>query len=1215
MLTAMLCVSCGAQIPGAARFCPSCGHRVDGRADERRIVTVLFADMVGFTSLSETRDPEEIKGLVDRCFQLMVAEIVGFGGRVDKIIGDAIVALFGAPEAHEDDAERAVRAALRMQETLHSRQADLDHLVRMRVGVNTGEVLVGALQAGGDYTAMGDVVNTAARLQTSAGPGEVLVGPATWNATRRTIAYQPRGLLSAKGREAPIDTFVATGALAAPGDRSDRPDVPLVGRTSELALLAQATNAAMCRRRATLVLIAGDAGMGKSRLAHELTESLVERHGAVAFHGRCVPYGEANVWWPVAEALRTGASISPDEDLDTAREKLTNLVATRTHFPAGSPDAARLVPGLLQFLGVDHTGREVDPNRVRDEAVGALLAYLEAATDHQPVVVQLSDLHWADDAVLDLGAALLDRLSRRPFTLVTSARGSLLDRWRPPAGRFDTIVVNLEPLDREASAALLRSLVDDRSQLTPEVEDALIDRGGGNPFFLEELVTLVKERGGAPTVATPYGGPLAELPDTLRGLLTARLDRLAPAERVLIEDAAVLGRRGRVEWLEIMSSKVRGTADIDGSLDELVRRDLLVLEGPVWSFRSDLLREVAYHTLPKLDRARRHLGIAAWLEHKHEGDWSDGQVDQIAHHYGLAAELSNEVGGLPEFTDDMVDRALLWLEKASARAEQLRTLPVAARLYDEALTLAGNRDPAVRFRLLLGRARVSAERRELDAARVDIGEARRMAEEMGEADGEAAALLVEGDIEAKDGDVDAAVALLDRAVARYEAAGDEHGRADALRTRAMAELFGGRYSDAERSALAALEGYESLGDERQAAWSAQTLGWITFVTGRIDAAASWLDRAVATFVRLGDSGGQAWAEGLLAYVRFQEGRSLEARELQTRVLAEARVGGDRWACGMMLLLGGLMSLWLGDTHAAIEQSAEARGQFTEVQDRFGFVRSSWTHGRALVMSGRVSEGLDVLGDAAEEAAALAGTDEGLLAGVALAGTLVQIGDPRCAFSALGIDPDGAELSLDHHEESSVQTDRLVIGGLAALQSGQPERAVEWFAEALDRGVRTLAASGGGGPAPERVDASDDFDLCRTDANITSAYALGLACAGRFDEARTMASAAIEAERGTYLDRLTAQLATALSELRSGDPDAAMRALATASTEVDGTGDRVAQALLRMAAGRIRAAAGRPDDGHDALEAITAFESMGVDPYGWRRVIDDTLRDAAAPAPA
>ena len=326
----MTCPACGAPAVDGARFCAACGQPLQHRADERRVVTVLFADLVGFTSMAETRDPEHVKNLVDRCFERLVLDIAAFGGRVDKIVGDAILALFGAPLAHEDDAERAVRAGLAMQRTLADwATTDDERALRLRIGINTGEVLVGALRAGGDYTAMGDVVNSASRLQTAAQPGQVLVGPTTVAATRGVVQYTSLGPLTVKGREEPIEVCVAEDVLLPPGARPNRGRAPLVGRDAELGLMGHAINTAVTRRRAHLLLLIGEAGMGKTRVAEEAATAAECDHDALVLEGRCVPYGEANVWWPVAEALRAGCGITADDSTEVARERCTESVAVR----------------------------------------------------------------------------------------------------------------------------------------------------------------------------------------------------------------------------------------------------------------------------------------------------------------------------------------------------------------------------------------------------------------------------------------------------------------------------------------------------------------------------------------------------------------------------------------------------------------------------------------------------------------------------------------------------------------------------------------------------------------------------------------------------------------------------------------------------------------------------------------------------------------------
>ncbi len=320
----MSCPSCGSVAAEGARFCSTCGQALFIRADERRVATVVFADLVGYTSLSESADPEQIKNLVDDCFELLVRDVTSFGGKVDKIVGDAIIALFGAPVAHEDDAERAVRAALRMQETLAAYRAEVDAEVpvQVRIGVNTGEVLVGALRAGGDYTAMGDAVNTAQRLQVAALPGGVVVGPSTYAATREVIAYRSLGPVGVKGRDEPVEAWVAIETLLPPGHRPRRSQTPFVGRETELGVLGHAIDATVERQRSHFVLLIGEAGVGKSRLAEETAAVARERHGAMVFEGRCVPYGEANVWWPIAEALRQACEIAPDDPLPVATAAL-----------------------------------------------------------------------------------------------------------------------------------------------------------------------------------------------------------------------------------------------------------------------------------------------------------------------------------------------------------------------------------------------------------------------------------------------------------------------------------------------------------------------------------------------------------------------------------------------------------------------------------------------------------------------------------------------------------------------------------------------------------------------------------------------------------------------------------------------------------------------------------------------------------------------------
>ena len=853
---------------------------------------MLFADVVGFTTLSENRDPEQVKHLVDRCFQWLVADIVSFGGRVDKIIGDAVLALFGAPVAHEDDAERAVRAALRMQQTVTDRAHELDGAVRLRIGVNTGEVLVGALQAGGDYTAMGDVVNTANRLQTAARPGEVLVGESTHATTERVIPYVERGVVPAKGRDAPVSAWVARPPSSAPGERPNRTTGPLVGRDDEVSVLTRAASTALGNERAALLLLLGDAGMGKSRVAAEVLGSLACSQGAVVLEGRCLPYGEVNAWWPIADAMRSAIDATASDPLEVVEPRLRRVVSETTRRELDDHEVTRTANGLLQLFGFEESREGLDLDRAREEVVRSVVTFLDDLTRKGPVILWLSDLHWADDVVLELLTTALVTLARRPLVVLTTARRSLLKRWTPPVGRFDTFALNLEALDAAATEQLIDVLLSetDHEALGEAARVELRERSGGNPLFLVELLALLDDQ----QVAALDGGrsdSLSDMPDTLRGLVAARLDHLAPNERALIDDAAVLGRRGRIEHLAEMARQIRGVAHIDGEVAAVEARDLLRIDGDIWEFCSDLTREVAYRMLTKSDRAEKHLGVARWVEAQHEGNWNDRTVDLLAHHYGQAAELLADLGAVGQLSGGVRGRALHWIDEVSARGEHLRLLPAVERLCTQGLALADDEHAATRLTLLVRRARGRTQARDAAGASEDAAAAMELALELGDESAHAAVLVVQGDLAQQAGDLDRAQATLDQAVQRYAEAGDDDGRAEALRARSLAELFAGRTTDAERTASEAREVFHSLGRTSGEAWALQNLAWISFVQGRTAEAEHRIGESLELFGDLGDSGGAAWARGLRGFVRLAEGDLAGADELQRAVLTDARA---RW---------------------------------------------------------------------------------------------------------------------------------------------------------------------------------------------------------------------------------------------------------------------------------------------------------------------------------
>ncbi|NNE96007.1 MAG: AAA family ATPase, partial [Acidimicrobiales bacterium] len=632
----MTCQACGLAVPDGARFCPHCGKSQVTVAEERRLVSVVFADIVGFSTLAQDLDPEQLKRLVDDNFRRLSAEIQRFGGRVDKIVGDEIVALFGAPVAHGDDAERAVRAALAMQDAV-AEQGGL----KLRIGITTGDVLVGASTVGGDYTAMGDTMNLASRLETLAEPGQIIVGPATEAASRDSIVYQPIGEVETRGRSGLVKIFQAMSAVGVPGERR-LPRRPLVGRAHELGLLDALGKLAVEARRAQLAVLQGEAGVGKNRIANEAAALQRERRGALVLEGRCAPYGEANVWWPIAEALREALQIGGELPLEAARLAIQHWLVERDV----DGDHARMVPALLHALGYRTPLRGGDRERNRAEVYFAVSTLLGSQLNRTPIVFVLSDADWASDAVWGLLERLLNGHADQPLFVIITSRDVEL----PPGlrtGDFGSLTFEVLPLDPTATAELIPHL---GVSLTERNAQRLVERSGGNPFFLEELVALIERRSADdPSLSDDeivdqlMTAEVEQLPDTLRGTIAARLDGLDTGGRLLIDEAAVLGRAGPVEGLARMALEARGVSPITEDLNTLIDEGLLEVRDGRYRFRSDLVRDVAYATITKTLRAQRHYQIADYLERRDDAAMRNSVVAAIADHYRRSAQLVNEM--------------------------------------------------------------------------------------------------------------------------------------------------------------------------------------------------------------------------------------------------------------------------------------------------------------------------------------------------------------------------------------------------------------------------------------------------------------------------------------------------------------------------------------------------------------------------------------------
>lgn len=1132
--------------------------------DERRLVTVVFADVVGFTTMGEDLDPEQLKNLLASCFERLAADVTKHGGRVDKIMGDELVAMFGAPLAYGDDAERAVRAALQMIDTASEGTAALE----LRVGVNTGEALVGQIRPG-EYTAMGDVVNVGSRLKGLADPGSVVVGPMTYEATRNAVSYEPLGQLETRGRKASVAAWRAISAIAPPGAPSSRPRAPLVGRDYELGLLKAALDAAAARRRTQLVVLLGEAGVGKTRLASELAAHARAAHDAVVLEGRCVPYGEANPWWPIAEALRDALGVRSSDSADESATKAAGKMSAALDLPPDHPEVKRLADGLAHLMGDEESLKDVDPARARDEGRRALRSLLAGLTRDHPVLVVLSELHWADPLLLDqLGK--LEGLHDLPLVLVATARPELTERWQPPFANHDAILLHLGPLSSGDAKALATALIEDVAD--PAVVELLAERSGGNAFFLEELAALFNEK--EEGVAAQ-----GDLPATLRGILAARLDSLTPQERGLLEDAAVVGRSGEMEAL-IALAEARGDPTAAQVAESLAGRDLIELDGSMWSFRSNLLQEVAYDTLTKAERARRHARLAAWLaDHRCRLGREDEELENVAHHWSVAASLARGLGAVAGLPDDLNGRAREWLERSMARARQRELHLSGLRLVEHARELLDRLDVEGDHRTRLYRASARAAVRDVDGARQDV-------EAVIAATGERAAsphhraraLTILGDIEQKESDFARSLETLSEAVKAWRPLGDKTQEAEALRLRGMTLVLQGRPAEAEDDIHAALAAFRQVADRRGEAWALQALAWAAFSSGHAQACERRLDASQEAFTEIGDWGGLGWVTGLRAWLRYQQGDLDAADNLSAAVIAEARELGDDWAVGMMVMLQAAVRLWKGDPSAAVPLAEEAREIFRRIDDPINEMRSLAPLSRALVACGRHIEARALF----EEAWARARRTDypgGEVYAALMDGTAaVHIGDAERARRAGAVAIENLEDPVDEVGEP----ERLVLAGAAALMSGDVEMACAHLEEASAR------------TSPARANTAAWWALAQAAAGRVAARAEGASDARgvRLESARDLAEQArsLSETTGTYFDRILALLAAGLA---GGEMH-----LDTAVDVADGTGDVVMQAVTRLGRAIGLEAADDPDAARARADAQGRLDSLGLTATGW-----------------
>jgi class 3 adenylate cyclase/tetratricopeptide (TPR) repeat protein len=662
--------------------------------EERKVVTVLFADLVGFTSRSEQLDPEDVRAFLSPYYARLRTELERFGGTVEKFIGDAVMALFGAPVAYEDDPERAVRAALAIRDWVVEQEAGL----QLRIAVNTGEVLValGAQTTQGEGMASGDVVNTTARLQTAAPVNGILVGETTYRATSQVITYRVAEPVTAKGKTEPVQAWEALEARSRFGvDLASAKRTPLVGRTHELGVLTDALARVRRERSPQLVTIVGVPGIGKSRLVAELFRTVADDPSELIYwrQGRSLPYGDGITFWALGEMVKAQAGILETDPPEEAERKLR--VSTTEIIPAVAD--AQWIEGHLRPLAGLSSDSEARGNR-REEAFTAWRRFFEALAEKGPLVLVFEDLHWADDNLLDFVEHLIDWASGVPMLIICGARPELFERHPAWGGTTrDSTRLTLSPLSDDDTAQLISSL-SERPVMAVETQQALLTRAGGNPLYAEQYVRMLSERGDA---------EVPPMPETVQGIIAARLDALPKEEKSLLQNAAVLGK---VFWLgALIQEGVLDHRTAEMRLHALERKDFVqrarrssVANEAEYAFLHVLVRDVAYGQIPRGRRAEQHGLAAEWIGALGR---TEDHAEMLAHHYLSALELRRAVG--QPMDPAFAERALASLSEAGDRALSLNAYTGAASFYQSALELASVGSPE-RARLLFqfGRTRL-----------------------------------------------------------------------------------------------------------------------------------------------------------------------------------------------------------------------------------------------------------------------------------------------------------------------------------------------------------------------------------------------------------------------------------------------------------------------------------------------------------------------------
>jgi class 3 adenylate cyclase/tetratricopeptide (TPR) repeat protein len=948
-----VCPSCGEENPDRFRLCGICGTRLQPDIpveDVRKTVTVVYSDLKGSTTLGEQLDTESLREVLNAYFREMKAVLERHGGTVEKFIGDAVMAVFGLPRLHEDDALRAVRAAAEMQATLRRVNQHLEDRwgVRLenRTGVNTGEVIAGDATPG-QRLVTGDTVNTAARLEQAASTLEVLIGESTYRLVKDAVEVESVEPLPLKGKAEPVPAYRLIAVTSGEG-MPRRMDAPMIGRQEELALLRAALDHALDRRAAELITVLGPAGVGKSRLLHEFVK--IESDRAVSLRGRCLSYGEGVTFFPLGEIVREAAGIAEDDSLEAASAKVNALVG---------PEGRDVADRVAATIGLSSAAYPVE------ETFWATRKFLELIAARRPLIVIIDDIHWAEDTFLELIRHIADA-AEAPMVLVCSSRPDLLeehDEWAE--GRPNARAVTLEPLSREDSSTVLASLVGEGT--VPAVaRERIIEAAEGNPLFVQQMLSmliddgiLVRDDVGAWTLTTDLGS--IQIPLSISALLTARLDRLGATDRTVVERAAVVGQVFWQEAVEALVPEAVGPLIVQ-SLQVLSRKELIgphettLGEHEAFRFVHILIRDAAYHGLLKRTRADLHARFVDWLE-RISPDRVMEYAEIRGYHLEQAYLIFSQLGPLDDTAKELGRRGAGYLSSAGRRALARGDMPAAATLLQRAAALLPVDDPT-RPHLFVEAGEALTELGDFLVADSLLATAIEEAAALPSQALELTARIVRRQLKyttdpgaTSEGQV---IAEVERAIPMLETAGSHDGLARAWRLLTFVHWTALRYSAAEVAARKTMEHARLADDHLMETRFLTSLGMCalygaTPVKVAAERCRELLDRAA------NDRKAEAVLMCILARLEAMEGRFESARDLFRRSRAQLEEFGWNLYAALTSLDSGPVEMLAGDAAAAEAelrkdyQALELMGERNYIATTAGFLAE------ALYAQGRYDE--------------------------------------------------------------------------------------------------------------------------------------------------------------------------------------------------------------------------------------------------------------------